>query len=388
VDLIANDPRRALELLTLAYARLDEAEEAGYPAGEVTELREEVATGLDTLYGVVPVRSTTAFTFPSETPVELAGLVRGSDGAPYVLDTANNTVWRIDLNKKTAAAVMKSGQKASGTRVADPRIITTGGPDVLVLDSKNQLWRWRPVDSKGKGTLVRIKIADSASWGDDINVMSTFVANFDAAFYKLYIVDPSEQNILVLSPANDGSGYPVKPINRLPTDRPVDGITDLLLDGDIFVAENGAVARVIPASGWSVDEPEDTQVRPDPDYTILSSPDRPDGSSSKRSGLLYAFDRTNDRIVAFDKGDGDYVEQYLLADDSTAWSGLKDLVVLPGADDDAPATAWWISGDGLHSAPLVRAEGPAATPTPSPTPTAAPTKKPAKTPKPKKTPKP
>ena len=189
--------------------------------------------------------------------------------------------------------------------------------------------------------------------------MSTFVANFDAAFYKLYIVDPSEQNIMVLSPANDGSGYPLKPIDRLPTDRPVDGITDLLLDGDIFVAENGGVARVIPASGWDIDPPSDTQVRPDPSYTILSSPDRPDGQSSKRIGLLYAFDEANDRIVAFDKGDGNYVAQYVLADGNDGWSELRDMVVLPGADDESPATAWWISGNALHSAVLQQAEGPA-----------------------------
>ena len=85
-------------------------------------------------------------------------MVRGSDGAPYVLDTLGKTVWRIDLAKKTATPVLKSGQKASGTKVADPKLITTGGPDVLVLDTKNQLWRWRPLDTKGKGTLVKIRV--------------------------------------------------------------------------------------------------------------------------------------------------------------------------------------------------------------------------------------
>jgi hypothetical protein len=301
-----------------------------------------------------------------------------------MLDALNKTVWRVDLAKKTAAPVLKTGQKASGTRVADPKIITTGGPDVLVLDTKNNLWRWRPVDTKGKGTLVKIRIADSSSWGDDVSVMATFVANFDAAFYKLYIVDPSEKNIRVLSPANDGSGYPVRPIDRLPTDRPVDGITDLLLDGDIFVAENGAVARVIPASGWTASPPKDTQIRPNPNYVVLSSPARPDGSTSKRNGLLYAFDRTNSRIVAFNKADGKYVEQYRLTDGDSGWSDLQDMVVMPGADDQAPASVWWISSTGLHGATLVQAQGPAVTPTPSPSPTPKPAKssKPAKTPKP------
>ena len=388
IDLLADDKKKALELLTLAYAKLDEAAANGYPAGEVAQLRAKVTAGLDTLYGVVLVRSNDLFTFPANTPVTLGALVRGSDGAPYVLDTKGKKVWRIDLAKKTAAPVAVSGQKASGTKVADPKLLTTGGPDVLFLDTKNSLWRWRPVDTKGKGTLVKIKIADSSSWGNDVSVMSTFVANFDAAFYKLYIVDPSAQNIRVLSPANDGSGYPVKPIDRLPTDRPVDGIKDLIIDGDIFVAENGGVARVIPAAGWTAQGPKDTQVRPNPNYVLLSSPDRPDGSSSKRIGPLYAFDRANSRIVAFDKGDGRFIEQYLLADGATGWDDLQDMVVIPGAEDTAPATVWWISSTGLHSATLVKAEAPAATPTPSPGKAASPTPKPAKTPGPKKSPKP
>ena len=164
VNLLVDDPRKALELLTAAYARLAEAETAGYPKAEVAALRAKVTAGLDTLYGVVQVRSNTVFSFPTDKPVRLTQLVRGSDGAPYVLDTLGKAVWRIDLAKKTATPVLKTGQKASGSKAADPRILSTGGPDVLVLDAKNGLWRWRPVDTKGRGTLVKIKIADSSTW--------------------------------------------------------------------------------------------------------------------------------------------------------------------------------------------------------------------------------
>ena len=87
----------------------------------------------------------------ADTPVQLEGLVRGYDGAPYVLDSAGKTVWRIDLAKKTAAPVAVSGQKASGTKVADPKVITTGGPDVVFLDTKNNLWRWRPLTRQRQG---------------------------------------------------------------------------------------------------------------------------------------------------------------------------------------------------------------------------------------------
>lgn len=367
VDLISDEPKRALELLTIAYDELEKAERAGYPLSQILPLRRTASEGLDRLYGVVNVTSTALFSFPGgETPVALDGLALGSDGAPYVLDTAARTVWRIDLATKTAKAVAKTGQKASGTVVADPRLIATGGPDILILDSKNVLWRWRPADSKGKGTLVRIKVVESASWGDDVRDIATFVANFDAAFYKLYIVDPSEQNIMVLSPANDGSGYPVRPTRRLPTDRPVDGITDVLIDGDIFVAENGGVVRVIPASDWNVDPPGDVRLRPTSTYTLLASPDRADGSSSRRRGLLYAFDATNRRIVAFNKADGAYVAQYRLAGDDKAWAGLKGMTVTVPPVETAPAVLWWISATGLHSAILEAAQdGASASPSPS-----------------------
>jgi hypothetical protein len=383
IDLITDDPGRTLELLNVAYAKHDEAESLSYPAAPIAPLRKEALTGLDRLYGVQPVHSTTLFDFPAEKPPKLEAIVRGSDGAPYVLDSANKTVWRIDLKKQKATAVMKTNQRVSGTRTAEPKLLTTGALDVLILDTKNNLWRWRPSNNSGKGTLVRIRIKDSASWGDDVKDIATFVANFDASFYKLYVVDPSEQNIMVLSPANDGSGYPERPLPRLPTERPVDGMTDLLIDGDIFVAEDGAVARAIPAAGWETEGPGDTSVRPTPSYTMISSPDRPDGSSSRRNGIIYAFDAEHDRVVAFNKADGEYIEQYRLAGGDDAWAGLRGMVVLPAADAEAPSTMWWISDTGLHSALLEAV--PDELPTPSPD--ASPTTDPENTPKPTRTPK-
>jgi hypothetical protein len=396
VDLVTDDPKRALELLTTAYDELDKAEKAGYPSAQIAPLRRTTMEGLDRLYGVVKVASSTLFTFPAgEAPVSLAGLVRGSDGAPYVLDTAGQALWRIDLAKGQATAVLKAGQKVSGTKVAALKVLTTGGPDVLVLDVKNVLWRWRPADLKGKGTPARVNVAGSASWGADVLHIGTYVANFDAAFYKLYIVDPSEQNIMVLSPRSDGSGYSDQLVPRLPTNRPVDGITDIVIDGDIYVAENGSVARVIPAAGWTPGLPADTKLRPTSRYTLLSSPDRADGSSSRRLGVLYAYDAANRRLVAFNKANGAYLAQYQLANDDPAWAGLVAMTVLPAVDETSSATLWWISSTGLHTVPL---EAAPTEPAPSPSasapasasakPSTVPAKTPKPTPKPTRTPKP
>ena len=67
------------------------------------------------LYGVKPVGQTAVFEFPAEKPPKLEALVRGSDGAPYVLDSANATVWRIDIKKQKATAILKSGRPYSAT---------------------------------------------------------------------------------------------------------------------------------------------------------------------------------------------------------------------------------------------------------------------------------
>lgn len=392
IDLITEDPSRALSLLSTAYQKLDEAQRDGYPLAQVTSLRATVLAGLNRLYGVVDIATSPLFTFPSDTPVQLTAIVRGPYGAPYVLDTENNTVWRIDLAKRTASPILKSGDKTGSGRPADPKLLAIGGPDVLILDSKNHLWRWRPTNDKGRGTLVRINVKYASSWGNDIRAFATFVANYGAALYKLYVVDPSEQNIMVLDPAADGTGYPRKATGRLPTDRPVDGITDLLIDGDIYVAENGQVNRVIPASGWQAQQPSDTSLRPTSNYTLLASPPGPDGTPVRGTGTLYAFDALNHRIVAFNKADGSYQEQYMLAGGSNAWSDLQGLVVLPAGEANGPDTLWWISSDGLHSGLLQAVPNPSASPSPSSSPTATPkaTPKSKATPKPKRkaTPKP
>jgi hypothetical protein len=363
IDLVRDEPKKAMTLLTTAFEQLDVAAANGIPLATVDPLRKEAIASLDRLYGVVPVRSSTLFTFNDpEVPVELTAVVRGPDGAPYVLDSGSNTVWRIDLAEGKATAVVREGQKASGTTVDAPKFITVGGPDLLVVDEKNVLWRWRPANNEGKGTLVRIKVAESSSWGDDVLAIGTFVANFNAGLYRLYVVDPSEQQILNYSPASDGGGFPAKPSGRLPAARPVDGVTDLLIDGDIFTAEHGAVLRVIPAEGWRAREPGDTLLRDAPRYSRIAT------GTARRSGAIYAFDEVNDRLVAIAKADGAYIEQYRLAGGDRGWRDLRGMVIVPPGEEGDPFTLWWISGDRLHVVPLERVQDvPAATPRPSPT---------------------
>lgn len=362
IDLIENDPRKALALLTEAYEQLDTAAGAGIPPRIIDPLRSEAVAGLDRLYGVVPVASAPLFSFPADAEVaaDLRALVRGPDGLPYVLDAGTNTVWRIDLAGETATAVVRAGQQAGSIEVGAPRFLAVGGRDLLVLDANNVLWRWRASNDEGEGTLRRVPVLDSASWGDDVIAMGTFLRNADAGLYNLYVVDPSAEQILVYSPASDGSGFPAPATGRLPTARDVTGITDLFIDGDIYVAEGGMPARVIPAEGWEPSELPDVALRSGSDFTRLS------GGPARGTGAIYAFDDEHDRIVAFEKDEGDYVAQYRLAGRADGWSDLRGMLVTPGAEEGDPATVWWISEAQLHGSSLERvADRTGASPAPS-----------------------
>lgn len=372
-DLIANDPGQALDLLRTADRQLAVAEGAGFPSALTAPLRTQISAGLDRLYGVVHVSSAITFTFPADAgAVSLASVVRGSDGAPYVLDTGTRAVWRIDLAKKTASPVYRSGQSVASGKPADPKLIVVGGPDVLILDVKNVLWRWRPIGTAGKGTLAKVNVAGSTTWGTDVTVLGTFVSNFSQAFYKLYVVDPSEQNIMVLSPNNDGSGYTTPAVPRLPAPRPVASITSLLIDGDIYAADGGSVVRLVPGSGWKAAALPDTDLRPTAGYTAIVSPNFADGSYSKGIGTIYAWDQVNQRVVAFAKGGGKYVAQYVAAAGGASWANLQDIEVLPSLGPDLPATMWWISSGSLYTSTLVEAgTSPSPSPSLSPTPSAS-----------------
>ncbi len=384
-DLIATDPQQALQLLRTANQELAIAEQAGYSTIATAPLRAEINAGLDQLYGVVHVDSTPTFTFPATAgKVNLTAVIQGSDGAPYILDTGTNTVWRIDLVKKAAAPVYRAGQKMGSVKTGNPKLIVVGGPDVLILDSANVLWRWRPIGTAGKGTLVKVNIPGSTTWGTDVQVLGTFVSNFSQAFYKLYVVDPSQQNIMVLSPNSDGSGYTTAAVPRLPASRDVSRITSLLIDGDIYAADGGAVERLIPSGGWKPGGLPDTDIRPGADYTTIVSPNLPDGTYSKGTGAIYALDVQNHRVVAFAKNGGKYLAQYVPVAGGVDWTGMQDIEVLPSLGTDVPSTMWWVSSNTFYTSTLVEATAsPSASPSPSPS--SQPTASPKATAKPKAT---
>jgi hypothetical protein len=349
VDLVANDPAQAKRLLTEALNAIDTASNGGIPATTTSPIRAKIVAAIDRLYKMADVVTAPLFTFPEDAGVDLGAIVRGPDGAPFVLDRKTASVYRIDVAAKKAAVVFHQGNSAAGKKESAPKLLAVGGRDLLIVDSKNVVWRWRPANTSGRGTLTRFPsgVSGSAEWGDDIIAIGTFIRDSDANLYNLYVIDPSEQQILAYSPAADGSGFPTGPTPRLSAPRDVSRITDMYIDGDIWVADGGQVLRLVggKAEGWEAATPGDEVLRGIPAYRLVAS------GAPRREGTIYAFDAPNQRVVALSKVNGSYIGQYRLAEGATGWTDLRGWYVEPGVGGEPDALVW-ISKTGVNRAIL------------------------------------
>jgi hypothetical protein len=385
IDLVQNDRNRAQQLLTDAWQQLAAAEAAGISTSVTAPLRAQAEASLNELYHMLPVNSTQAFSFANVTPpVDLQSLILGPDGAPYVLDAASKSVYRIDLKTGHAVVIAHQGEVVRGIKVDVPLFIATGGPDLLILDAKNDLWRWRPADTTGRGTIVKVIVHNSSGWGNDVRGIGTFLRSQAQGLYNLYVVDPSQKNILLYTPALDGS-FPASNTGRLATPQDLSTVDSMLIDGDIYVSENGILNRYVDGAsqGWKPGDPGDEILRAAPKYTLLTT------DTARDTGLIYAYDRANERIVAIDKDTGNIIEQYQLAGNDTSWSDLRGIAVVPGASG-APAMIYWIDKTRLMSSTLVAVPtpGPSASPSPAASPSPSIKPRPTKKPTPKPTKKP
>jgi hypothetical protein len=343
IDLVSSDRRLAEELLTKAFNDVTAAQRSGIPQSTAGPLRTKIVAALDRLYRMNDVESTVLFTFPEGRDTDLRAIVLGPDGAPFVLDEGTRTVYRINLANDKANVIFREGNKAAGSTQWAPRLLTVGGRDLLMADTRNVLWRWRPANSRGEGSIIRVRVAGASEWGDDVLAMGTFIRDPEANLYNLYIVDPSAQQVLRYSPAADGSGFPAQPTRWLSAPRDVTGISSMYIDGDIWLADSGGVQRVADgnAEGWDADLPEDDVLRSVPRYQFIGS------GAARREGTIYAFDAANQRLVALSKVNGAFLGQYRLGGGADDWSDLRGFYVEESVEGKPDAVVW-ISADAVH----------------------------------------
>ena len=349
-DMLTSDPETAAGYLKDAYKELTLAEKNGYPTAALSDARDQIIAGLNRYYHVTVVQPQTILSFGTD---DLEAAVLGPDGAAYVLDTTVNKVYRVDLKTGARIAVAAANQLAPAAGglvgvVTNPRLLTTGGGDVLILDSSNSLWVWHPAagNTAGRGILKKVFIPDNETWGLGPRAMGTFIINSQIGQYNYYVVVPSQSQVVKYPPAPDGSGYPsAARANYLSVAQDLTHVTDMYVDGKVYLVDKGKITQYQlgqAVKGWSVDAPPDTLIRPQsPYYTKMIS-----DNANQDQGNFYAFDNTNRRIIAFKKSDGTIVGQYMVPA-NTPWFAALTGMFVTGGTPAAPT-----SGPTATSAPV------------------------------------
>ena len=211
------------------------------------------------------------------------------------------------------------------------------------------LWRWRPSNSSGKGTLTKIKVNGSASWGDDVSGIGTYLKDENRGLYNLYVIDPSEQQIRAYSPAFDGSGFPAASTGWLATARPVDGMTSLYIDGDLFVTEDGTAGALLLGQERRLEGRRPRRRAAPAGPRLLDRRGR--HGPPDRRGLRRTTSPTS-RVIAIDKANGDYKGQYRLAGSAARLGRPARRWPSPPASTTTPDTLMWLSKDGVQQAVL------------------------------------
>jgi hypothetical protein len=259
-------------------------------------------------------------------------------------------VYRVSLDtgaKVQVVAVNQQSQDGKGI-VGNPRLMTVGGGDVLILDDFNSLWRWHPApgDNTGRGSLLKVAIPDNATWGVGARAMGTFMVDPDKNEYDFCIVVPSQQQVLKYSPAADLSGYPTAGrVKYLSVAQDVSAVDDMYVDGNVYLLDKGKITRYDlgqAVQGWSPSLPPGTK---SPFYIRLTA-----DNSAQDTGVFYAFDGPGRRIVAFKKIDGAFVGQYAVASSTGLLSALTGMFVV---GTGANAVLYWTESGSLRSAALL-----------------------------------
>ena len=301
IDLVTDDPDQALRLLTDAHEQLAIAQAAKVSPTVIAPLMAQTVAGLDRLYGVVPVASTNLLHVQARRGRRRRSTCRRWSAAPTACRTSS-----IGRPRRSTGSTSRPGPRRSWSRTGrrtraapspSPRYLAVGGQDLLILDCQERPVALAAGRRQRQGHPHQGRPCEgSASLGDDVVGINTFLRPGTRGLYNLYIVDPSEQQIRAYPPAADGSGFPDKPTPWLATARDVSKMTSTYVDGDMFVADGGAMLRFVggKAEGWDAKDPEGHVA---PARPGLLAPGLGDGPSRGRDLRLRQAEQPDRRAV-------------------------------------------------------------------------------------------
>lgn len=383
-NLIVNDQNAALRELRLAWAELGRAAGAGVDPAPLNALRAQVAAGLDQLYGTSAVASEQIYAAPEGS--EMGGVVLGPDEAYYAI--AGSSVVRIDPESGDAVPILAAGE-GTAAAMAPPRILARGGLDLVIVDARGGLWRWRSSDESGGGTLGSMRVSGDQQWGPDVVDLATFLIDAEQSLYRLYVPHPTSSQILRYEPAADGSGFRAPTPYFVSEGEDVASFRQLHIDGDIYAVTSDALLRYFNGRRTTFElepPPDDADLRPGFDLGLMAA------TGTRGVGRLIVWDAQHERMLVYSKADGSYMEQYVSAAGSPPFANVRGMFAVDRGEVEPPLLVW-ANGEGVYSTVLEPAPEPGTERTPGPGvsspppratptgPTPEPTERPRRTPR-------
>ena len=212
VDLVDGDPSKAIEPADGCLSAARHGRRGGeLPASTIAPLRKQARRASTACTGRARRPRRRSSRSPTQGPLRHGHMILGPDGAPFVLDRATKSVYRIDPRTKKATVVFREGHKApAGPRRAEVhRRRRPRPPDRRRQEHPLALAAGRHDGRRDTTTRSR---PGSAGWGDDIMAIGTFLGTRDRASTTSTSSTRREQQILAYSPAATAAAS--RPPNR------------------------------------------------------------------------------------------------------------------------------------------------------------------------------
>ncbi len=309
--------------------------------------------GLDGLYRARTAPTKRITSLPEGT--DPVGLVQDLRGGAYFIDRSSSIVTRVNTSNGRAADVVHEGDSpAAGgsSKIARPVQIEAGGPDIVIVDDQARPWRWRPSNSAGAGTLNRLTLQGSPTFGEDHGDVAAYSPSTGG--YRLYVAEPSRNQIMRYQQTLDGSAFSPPTAYLATPSGEVADFTQLYVDFDVYALLDSTLRRYRLEKydgSFALDEPPDAEdIRPGHDYQLVAG-----SGTASSNGRVYLYDALHGRVVGFLKADGTYLGQWAPGPDEAPMKDVRGMYVVPGKvtkkQRDAD-TLVWITPQGIYSSLL------------------------------------
>lgn len=280
-------------------------------------------------------------------------LVPGPKGGAFFIDSATSSVWRVNTRSGKTSRIVRPGVRPEGSEVVvgRPVQLTAAGSEVIVVDDAGLAWAWRPIDRKGDGTLVQLRLQDEPALPDERGPVAAY--DPQVGHYRLYAVDAARHQIIRYQQGFDGSSFtPPSPYLER-ADTWVDGIEQLYLDFDLYALAAGELRRYAYGKRDWMWMPVDASGT---DYRLITGSGR-----DSSDGRLYLYDAANARIVALAKSDGSALGQWSMDGENSELIDVRGMYAIEGGVSKKGIrkndTLVWVTPGSIYEAKLLMPAG-------------------------------